>query len=122
MLVCWIVPRILGAGDTPHWLLNEAWSMAKIKRLFPDWELPDPDDCESGVLKVAVRSAIRMSREEPEMTSIIPFKEEIQKVEVPQQLTDLLRIMLIPNPEKRPSASFVLTSKEFRAFEKFACI
>ncbi|KAA8611687.1 Serine/threonine-protein kinase DCLK [Pyrenophora tritici-repentis] len=41
-LLCWINPRVWGIWDCPHPVLNEAWCMAKIKRLFPDWELPAP--------------------------------------------------------------------------------
>ncbi|KAG4440058.1 hypothetical protein IFR05_004451 [Cadophora sp. M221] len=37
MLLCWIKPGVLGAWDSPHLLINKAWSMAKIKRLFPKW-------------------------------------------------------------------------------------
>jgi len=33
-------------------------------------------------------------------------------------IKDLLRLMLIVDPNKRPSASSVLTSREFLAFEK----
>ncbi|CAI7660722.1 unnamed protein product [Penicillium palitans] len=35
MLLCWIKPGLLGAWGSPLDLINEAWSMAKIKRLFP---------------------------------------------------------------------------------------
>jgi hypothetical protein len=40
----------------------------------------------------------------------------MQKIEMPQQLRDLLGLMLVTNPDKRPSASAVLASNEFRAF------
>ena len=43
---------------------------------------------------------------------------EPQGLEMPEQLRDLLRLMLIVDPNKRPSASSVLTSREFMAFEK----
>ncbi|KAK0114848.1 hypothetical protein ONS96_013330 [Cadophora gregata f. sp. sojae] len=46
MLLCWIKPGILGTWDSPHFLIDEAWSMAKIKRLFPSWDLPNPDEVE----------------------------------------------------------------------------
>lgn len=119
MLLCWIKPGVLGVWDSPHLLINEAWSMAKIKRLFPHWNIPTPDEVEGHSLKAAVDSAKCFSEEVPDLQAILPFDEEIQKVEMPQQLRDLLRFMLVPNPVKRPSALSVLASREFRAFEKF---
>ncbi|PGH01636.1 serine/threonine protein kinase [Polytolypa hystricis UAMH7299] len=122
MLFCWIMPCVLGAWDSPHFFVNDAWSMAKIKRLFPGWKIPTPDEIEGHVLKVAVRAARRMSEDERDVQAILPFEEETQKVEMPQQLRDLLRLMLVVNPDKRPSASSVLASTEFRAFEKLVSI
>lgn len=90
--------------------------MAKIKRLFPDWNIPDPGEVEGHSLKAAVKSARRMSEEE--LQDILPFDEEIRKVELPQHLRDLLRLMLVVNPDQRPSASSVLASAEFQAFEQ----
>ncbi|KAF2260207.1 hypothetical protein CC78DRAFT_585097 [Lojkania enalia] len=104
--------------DSPHFLIDKAWSMAKIKRLFPRWNLPNPDEVEGDTLKAAVKSAGRMSLEEPEMQAISPLDVELQGIRMPEQLRDLLRLMLIVDPNKRPSASSVLTSREFLAFEK----
>lgn len=116
-LLSWIKPGVLGAADSPHFLINEAWCMAKIKRLFPSWNIPTSDEVEGHRLKAAVQSARRMSEEEPALQIIRPFEEETQKVEMPQQLKDLLGLMLEVNPEKRLSASSVLTSNEFREFD-----
>lgn len=118
MLLCWIKPCVLGAGDSPHPLINEAWSMAKIKRLFPSWHVPTPDEVERPTLKCAVEFAIRFAEDEEIPRTILPFDEEIQKVELPVQLRDLLRLMLVVDPNERPSASAVLASKEFRAFSE----
>ncbi|KAF2672887.1 hypothetical protein BT63DRAFT_450913 [Microthyrium microscopicum] len=118
MLLSWIKPGILGEWDSPHFLIDKAWSIAKIKRLFPSWNLPNPNEVEGDTLKAAVKSAGHMSLEEPEMQAISPLDVELQGIEMPEQLRDLLRLMLIVDPNKRPSASFVLTSREFLAFEK----
>jgi serine/threonine protein kinase len=118
MLLCWIKPNVLGNADSPHPLVDAAWCMAKINRLFPDWDFPTPDEVEGPVLQAAVKAAKRMSQEDSPMQAILPIKEEMQKVEMPQQLRDLLVFMLVINPDKRPSASAVLASKEFLAFEK----
>lgn len=117
MLLCWIRPGVLGVWDSPHPLINEAWSMAKIKRLFTHWSIPTPNEVEGHSLKAAVNSAKSLSEETSELQAILPLDEETQKVEMPQQLRDLLRFMLIPNPAKRPSASSVMASTEFQAFE-----
>ena len=115
MLLCWIKPGILGKWDSPHFLLDKAWSMAKIKRLFPKWNIPTSDEVKGDTLRATVKCARRMSREEPVLQAILSFEEEIKTVEVPQQLTDLLRLMLVTDPAKRLSASSVLASKEFQA-------
>ncbi|RDW83624.1 uncharacterized protein DSM5745_03950 [Aspergillus mulundensis] len=115
MLLCWIKPGVLGVWDSPHPLLNEAWSMAKIKRLFPLWNLPGPDKVERHSLKAAVESAVCLSKEVPELQAISAFDDEFQKVEIPQQLKDILRFMLVADPSKRPSASSVLVSSELQA-------
>ncbi|KAF2452535.1 hypothetical protein BDY21DRAFT_388547 [Lineolata rhizophorae] len=112
MVLSWIKTGVLGKSDSPHPLVNAAWCMAKIKRLFPDWEIPTPEEVERPTLQATVKAARRMSREEEPILAIL------QKVEMPQQLRDLLRLMLVTNPDKRPSASTVLASAEFRAFEK----
>ncbi|KAH6712736.1 hypothetical protein BKA61DRAFT_656843 [Leptodontidium sp. MPI-SDFR-AT-0119] len=161
MLLCWIKPGVLGAWDSPHFLINTAWSMAKIKRLFPSpsssileanssnltlsatadpsfatttttttatrtailapkWNIPTPDEVEGESFKAAVRSARRMSQEEPGLQAILPLEEEIRGVDMPQQLSDLLCLMLVVDPSERPSASSVLALKEFRAFQTFS--
>jgi hypothetical protein len=66
----WIRPAVLGEWDSPHVLINKAWSMAKIKRLFPNWKIPTPNEVEGDVLKAAVNSARHMSREEPALQAI----------------------------------------------------
>ncbi|CRL23802.1 Serine/threonine-protein kinase DCLK [Penicillium camemberti] len=106
MLLCWIKPGLLGAWGSPLDLINEAWSMAKIKRLFPQWEIP----------------TLEMVKEVPALQAILPFDGETKKVDMPQQLRDLLRYILVPNPKKRPSASSVLASKEFRDFEHYVSV
>ncbi|KAE8353223.1 hypothetical protein BDV28DRAFT_157211 [Aspergillus coremiiformis] len=118
MLLCWIKPGILGAWNSPHPLLNEAWCMAKIKQLFPHWSIPTPNKVEKHSLEAAVDAAKSLSKE-PDLQGILPFDKEIQKVEMPQQLRDLLRFMLVVNPVERPSPSSVLASREFRSFEEF---
>ncbi|KAE8329157.1 hypothetical protein BDV39DRAFT_203421 [Aspergillus sergii] len=81
MLLCWIKPGILGAWDSPHPLIDEAWCMAKIKRLFPHWGIPTPNEVMRYTLKAAVKSANCFSKAVPELQVILPFDREIQKVD-----------------------------------------
>lgn len=122
MLLCWIKPGLLGAWGSPLDLINEAWSMAKIKRLFPQWEIPTLEMVKSDTRKAVVDSVQSLSKEVPALQAILPFDEETKKVDIPQQLRDLLRFILVPNPKKRPSASSVLASKEFRDFEHYVSV
>jgi serine/threonine protein kinase len=122
MLLCWIKPGILGECDSPHSLIDKAWSMAKVKRLFPNWNIPPPEEVDGDTLKAAVNSARRISREEPEMQAISPLEDETRKVDMPHQLRDLLRLMLKVDPSKRPSALSILESREFMALEKMASV
>lgn len=91
--------------------------MAKIKRLFPHWNIPAPDDVEGDSLKAAVDSADALSKEVPGLQAILPFDEETQKVEMPQQLKNLLRFMFVLDPIKRPSAKTMLASRELQEYE-----
>lgn len=116
-LLFWIKPGILGVWDSPHVSVNEAWALAKIKRLFPDWNIPSPTEVDDTFVKATVRHAKSFPEKAPELQAMLPLNE--LAVEMPHQLRDLLRFMLIPNPAERPSASSVLASREFRAFEKF---
>lgn len=72
--------------------------------------------------RVAVSSAQTFSQKVPAFQAISPFDEETNKVDMPQQLRDLLRFILEPDPTKRPSASAVLASKEFRDFEHYVSV
>ncbi|OQE00361.1 hypothetical protein PENVUL_c053G04969, partial [Penicillium vulpinum] len=117
MLLCWIKTGVLGMWDSPHPLLNMPWSMAKIKRLFPNWKIPTPDEVNGHFLKASLNIAVNLGKCVPELQAILPFDKETKTMEMPNQLRDLLRFMLVHDPGKRPSASSVLASRELRAFE-----
>lgn len=117
LLLCWIKPGVLGAWDSPHPLINDAWCMAKLRRLFPEWHIPTPEQVQRPTLKSAVESAVLLSEDEDGPRWIAPFAEETEKFEMPDQLRDLLRLMLVVDSRQRPSASAVLESKEFKAFQ-----
>ncbi|KAI1922195.1 hypothetical protein LOZ12_000638 [Ophidiomyces ophidiicola] len=113
----------LGHACSPSPYIDNAWSMAKIKRLFPGWNIPHPDEVERSTLKLAVEYAAEFadgSEGAEDLQAILMFEEETRKVEMPQQLRDLLRLMLECDPNKRPSALCVLKSKQFWAFENLS--
>lgn len=91
--------------------------MAKVKRLVPGWSMPHPKEVGPHTIQASIKSAGSLSRDEKSMQAILPFSEEIRKMKVPQQFSALLEIMLATDPKERPSASFVLQSKEFQLFE-----
>lgn len=121
MILCWIKPSILGVGDCPHFLVNDSWCMAKLKLLFPNWRIPTADEVNGPILQTNVKYALLFSedkdKEIQELQAFSPFDEETRKIDMPEQLRDLLRLMLVVNPDERPSASTVLASKEFQAFQ-----
>ncbi len=93
--------------------------MAKIQRLFPDWELPSPDKVDDVYyLRTIFNITERMNREELPMQAILPLQEELQTVEMLEELRTLISLMLITDPDERPFAAAVLALNEYRALEK----
>ncbi|KAL6705598.1 hypothetical protein ACN47E_006545 [Coniothyrium glycines] len=121
-LLCWIRPRILGVSDSPHSLIHEAWSMAKLKRLFPHWHVPAPDEVDIHRLKHPVEYSVKLSEQVPELLDIPPLEQMMQAIEMPQELRDVLRLMMAVDPGARPCASSVLASREFRTFQEYVSV
>lgn len=96
--------------------------MAKIKRLFPHWRIPAPDEVEVDEFKTAVEHAVKMSKEVPELLDIPPLEQMIQAIKMPQELGDLLRLMMVVDPGARPSASSVLSSRDFQVFQEYCSV
>ena len=69
--------------------------MAKIERLVPGWILAQcrEVEVERPTIRAAIESAERISREEAPLKEIRPFQEELQRMEAPQQLLDLLGLV-----------------------------
>lgn len=73
-------------------------------------------------LKIAVEGAVRMSKEVPKIQAILLPKYVMREKVIWQDLRDPLRLVLIASSGTRPSASFVLASKEIRALEKLVSV
>jgi serine/threonine protein kinase len=120
MLLVWMKPGFFGVRHKPKSSPDEAWCIVKLKRLFPEWRIPLPSVITNEVLKSTISAAFAMYKsskpEEKVLQETLPFDAEMGKVEMPQELRSLLRIMLVTDPQKRPSASSVLASAEYQAF------
>ena len=89
--------------------------MAKIKRLFPDWDFSVAlNEAKRLTVRTAIEHAVSLSEEEEILQAISPFDEESLKMVIPEELKKLLRLMFIIHPHARPSASDLLKSEEFR--------
>ncbi|KKZ61070.1 hypothetical protein EMCG_04314 [[Emmonsia] crescens] len=116
MLLCWIKPGILGTPGCPMPLLNETWCIAKLMRLLPSWTIPPLED-ENRQNEFNLAKALN-ERTLPQLCQMSVLEDEILKVDMPTELRDLLQLMLVVNPDERPSATHVLASKEFWALDK----
>lgn len=113
MLLCWMKPGVLGVAGNQFELFREAWRIAKIRRLFPDWS-PSPVDDD-------IRQAEFQLSEEliedlpPDIKNITSLEDEMQTVHMLPEVRDLLRRLFIIDSKKRPSAAEALASEEFQA-------
>ena len=113
MLLCSIKPGILGTAGDNDLMLRNSWCIAKLMRLFPGWTGPsDEDEVRQCEFKLAKRLSESL---EPALEEISFLEDKMQKMSILPELKDLLRCMLIVDPDQRPSAVEVLASKEFRA-------
>ncbi|PWY81600.1 hypothetical protein BO94DRAFT_470166 [Aspergillus sclerotioniger CBS 115572] len=106
-LLSWINPFLLNYARCPTPEMIPALCMSKLKRLFPEWYIPDPGQLElNNVVKV-------------DLDCIAPFETQLTSLGVPREITDVLALMMIIDPKKRPSAKEVLESREMRKLERF---
>ncbi|KAI1215152.1 kinase-like domain-containing protein [Annulohypoxylon truncatum] len=109
MILVWMRPGVLGIHGSKSEFLQEAWCMAKIKRLFPDqFAGLEPED--------SILEAIITTR--PELRTMQTFKGVTHELGVAREVKDVLRIMFTLNWNVRPSASAILALEEFHALKK----
>ena len=93
--------------------------MAKLKRLFPEWNIPAPE----GVVDAEYRSKLYAARgfcqEIEQLMGMSSVEEELRRMGVPKEVRDVVRLMMVLDPGERPLAREVLESKEMRALEGF---
>jgi len=87
-------------------------------RLFPGWTGPpienDVRQCEFKLGKALIAES------EPEILKVSSLEDEMQTIDMPPELRDLFRRLLVVDPGNRPSASEVLASEEYLALKKKA--
>ena len=121
MLLVWMNPGILGTTGMNGFITASIWSVAKLMLLFPGWKGP-PSDKE--FRRDEFEIAEMLSREPDSVRSgekrvkVASLEEEMETMQVPVALRDLLRVLLVLQSEMRPSASEVLTSDEYIALKK----
>lgn len=110
-LSCWIRPGVLGAAGNSIPAFEEGWSIAKLMRLFPGWIVPHIEDdvrqCEFALGRALIEKST------PEILKVESLEGEIRSMAVSLALRNLLRRLLVVDPDKRPSAIEVLMSKEY---------
>jgi hypothetical protein len=93
-----------------------SWSIAKLRRLFPNWDGPPREDLVL-VAEFRVANSI-IKRLSPMMEGILPLEDEMQRMDLLPELRDVLRFLLVTDPAKRPSAAQVLASDQLRALKE----
>ncbi|RAK96467.1 kinase-like protein [Aspergillus ibericus CBS 121593] len=120
-LLYWLNPTIIGPEDGFTLPVNEAWCMAKLKRLFPQWQIPVPEE-EEAVMGPMLRYRFQMARylaQNEDLASRMPLRRELDRMRLPFALIELLCLMLEVWPQCRPSARGVLGSAELSFWEDF---
>lgn len=90
--------------------------IAKLMLLFPDWTGAPVD----GITCVArtLREIFANARNLKPLFQIAPLEQQLREMEIRGEWRDFLRLVLNPDPEKRPSASAILQSSEYLAIRK----
>jgi serine/threonine protein kinase len=118
MLLGWLKPGILGPHGVPGNLMRNSWCVAKLKRLFPDWNDPPIDDLFTFRKANFIISEMWLKQSPPILKAILPLEEEMERMGLLPELRDVLRLMFVTDPEKRPTAAQVLASGQLRALNE----
>jgi hypothetical protein len=99
-------------------IFNEAWSVAKLLRLFPDWD-PPPIEHEVRRTQFALGKKL-VEQSVPGIAKTSSLEAELEEMGISSVLRDLFRYLLVVDPACRPSAAEVLASQEYQALEQAA--
>jgi hypothetical protein len=117
MLLVWMKPSLLGRyGNKKGNTVDNSWSIAKLRHLFPNWDGPPRKD---SVLEAEFRVANNIiKRLSPMIEEILPLEYETQTMDLLPELRDVLRSLLVTDPARRPSTAQVLASGQLQALKE----
>lgn len=109
----WLRPGIFGVADNKdsHW--PDAWSIAKLMRLFPNWEgCTNNNDAVQKLFDLArVLSTEPDPKNPDELNMKTPVLEkELEAIDAPPELLGMARLLLGIDIGKRPSAAEAMKS------------
>lgn len=125
MVLVWLQPKLLGTSgmfqDPLLW--PEPWSMAKLMRLFPDWT---GTPAAASVIEKEAKFAKALTTElDPEnqgqpYVNLGSLDDELRELDVPEEVANMLRYLLVLRQESRPSAVEALASLEYEVLVRRA--
>jgi hypothetical protein len=110
-----IRPGVFGLGDMDFSCFVEDMLLARMMLLFPTWdEHPVEGKMYCGRMFTEVFANARMHIKRGDLTGVTPFEQHLNQIEMPQTWKGILRLLLVPNLEQRPSASRILGSQQYK--------
>ncbi|KAM3422435.1 hypothetical protein BST61_g2785 [Cercospora zeina] len=116
LLLSWMNPRILGTSGINGYITAPIWSIAKLMQLFPCWKgRPSDKEFRQEEFEIAEMLLREPDSERPgeKRVKVMSLDEEMQALQMPLILQDLMRALLVPEPDERPSASEALASNDY---------
>ncbi|KAM3422436.1 hypothetical protein BST61_g2785 [Cercospora zeina] len=108
--------RILGTSGINGYITAPIWSIAKLMQLFPCWKgRPSDKEFRQEEFEIAEMLLREPDSERPgeKRVKVMSLDEEMQALQMPLILQDLMRALLVPEPDERPSASEALASNDY---------
>ncbi|KAK2777690.1 hypothetical protein FQN52_007868 [Onygenales sp. PD_12] len=93
-----------------------AEAIAQPMRIYPDW-IPNPIEGETSI-GIPLQEMFAKAGDLKPHLPIAPLEEQLEGMSAPQEVKDMLRLLLSLDQEKRSSAAMILKSKEYIALSK----
>lgn len=117
----WLKPGVFGTqeGFVKGGDCAPTFSLAKLMRLFPDEIAPPTINGDSLWGRYRMAKVLAQAPDPDKLgkwyIKSVPLEEELARMDIPPNLANFLRYLLVVDHEKRPSAAEALCSKEFEA-------
>lgn len=111
-------PGILGTHGIQVGMWPEIWCMPKLMGLFPAWTgLPaaTPAIQEDVVLSRSISEAENPDPPGKPSVEVSPFDDMLQALGISREMANILRYLLVPDPNIRAGAAEALASPEWKA-------